>query len=300
MKYYAGIDIGGTRIKMGIINEKGKVCLSENEATSHEKELLMQQVKDFILRHQDYFIEGVGISTPGIVRTDGYMQTSGAIKCFFHCNMKREFEKYLNLPVVIENDGKAAACAEKWQGAAKNIDNFVCLTLGTAIGGAIYIDGKLYRGLGGLAGEFGISLVGHQKGDYDEQSFSYHAATVAGLCRHYSYRIHERVLDAQEIISRAGQGDVDAVECLKEFYHSVAVLLMNVAVTIAPEVILIGGGISSNEDVMKNIIADYQQICQDYHVLSLVDMPRIQTCQLHNQAGMIGAVSVFIKNNKLL
>lgn len=298
MKYYAGIDIGGTRIKMGILNEEGEICLSENEETSKERILLIQQVKDFLLRHSEYPVKAVGISTPGIVRSDGYMQTSGAIKCFFHHNMKTDFEESLNLPVIIENDGKAAACAEKLQGAAKDINNFVCLTLGTAIGGAIYIDGKLYRGLGGLAGEFGISLAGHQKGDYDEQSFSYHAATVAGLCRHYSYRVHERVLDAQEIMKRANQGDEIAEECLKEFYHSVAVLLMNVAVTIAPEVILIGGGISSNKEVMENIVADYQQICQDYHVLSLVDMPRIQTCHLHNQAGMIGAVAPLIKEEE--
>lgn len=298
MKYYAGIDIGGTRIKMGIINEEGEICFSENEETSKERTLLMQQVKDFLYRHSEYPVEAVGISTPGIVRNDGYMQTSGAIKCFFHRNMKTEFEECLKLPVIIENDGKSAACAEKWQGAAKDIDNFVCLTLGTAIGGAIYIDGKLYRGLGGLSGEFGISLAGHQKGDYDEQSFSYHAATVAGLCRHYSYRVHERVLDAQEIMKRANQGDEIAEECLKEFYHSVAVLLINVAVMIAPEVILIGGGISSNKEVMENIVADYQQICQDYHVLSLVDMPRIRTCHLHNRAGMIGAVAPFIKEEE--
>lgn len=298
MKYYAGIDIGGTRIKMGILNEEGEICLGENEETSKERILLIQQVKDFLYRHSEYPVEAVGISTPGIVRSDGYMQTSGAIKCFFHRNMKTEFEECLKLPVIIENDGKSAACAEKWQGAAKDINNFVCLTLGTAIGGAIYIDGKLYRGLGGLAGEFGISLVGHQKGNYDEQSFSYHAATVAGLCRHYSYRVHERVLDAQEIMKRANQGDEIAEECLKEFYHSVAVLLMNVAVTIAPEVILIGGGISSNKEVMENIVADYQQICQDYHVLSLVDMPHIQTCHLHNQAGMIGAVAPLIKEEE--
>ena len=295
MKYYAGIDIGGTRIKMGIINEAGKLCVSENEATAVEREALMKQVHDFLLRHLKYPIAAVGISTPGIVREDGYMQTSGAIKCFFHRNMKKEFEAYLKLPVVVENDGKAAACAEKWLGAAKHIRNFVCLTLGTAIGGAIYINGQCYRGLGGLAGEFGVSLIGNQKGNYDEQSFAYHAATVAGLCRQYSYRIHERVLDAQEIFNRAKQGDEIAQDCLQAFYHSVAVLCMNVGVTIAPEVIFIGGGISSNEDIMRNIVEAYQQICNDYHVLRLVDMPRIQLCDFHNQAGMLGAVAPLIK-----
>lgn len=295
MKYYVGIDIGGTRIKLGIVSDSGDVCIAENEPTASSKEAIITQVQNFIQRHGNYKIEGVGISTPGIVCQDGYMQTSGAIKCFFHHNMKEEFQKQLPFPVVVENDGKAAACAERWLGKAKTLDNFVCLTLGTAIGGAIYINGQLYRGLGGLAGEFGVSLLGNQKGQYDEQSFSYHAATVAGLCRQYSYRIHERILDAKEILHRAKKGDEIAKECLENFYHSVATLLINVATIIAPDVILIGGGISANEIVMDQIHKEYQQICNEYHVLSLVTMPRIETCALYNHAGMIGSVYPFIK-----
>lgn len=297
MKYYAGIDIGGTRIKMGIINELGEVIVNENEETKKEKLELFTQIDHFIKRHP-YQIEGVGLSTPGVIRSDGYAQTSGAIHCFLNCYVQQELEAFLHLPVIVENDTKSAAMAEKWIGAAKDEDSFACLTLGTAVGGAIYMNGQLVRGLGGLAGEFGVALSSLQPGDYNEHSFSYHAATVAGLCREYSYSVKERVLDARVIIERSQQGDEVAKLCLSHFYHAVAVLFVNIAVMIAPEVIIVGGGISENQEVMEAIEEEYQNICKDYHVLSLVEMPHILTCQLKNDAGMIGAVYSFLRRYK--
>ena len=299
MKYYAGIDIGGTRVKMGIINEEGTVIVLENEATATTREDLMKQILNFILRHQEHTVLGVGVSMPGIVREDGYMQTSGAIKCFLKHPMKAELEEYLKLPVEIENDSKSASLAEKWIGAARELDDFVCFTLGTAVGGAIYINGKLVRGLGGMAGEFGIALCGRKRGEYNEQSFSCLAGVVAGLCRNYSYRVHERVLDAVEIYRRAHAGDQDARDCIEEFYHDVAILLVNTAVIVAPKVMLIGGGISANEEAMAGIQKEYEKMSQEYHVLSLVEMPRILPCQLKNDAGMIGAVrNLMLKQGK--
>lgn len=290
MNLYAGIDIGGTRIKMGIIDETGKVIVQENEATQSEREALMMQIKSFIERHKEYEVKGIGISMPGIARSDGYMQTSGAIKCFLKRNMKTDLQEFLHLPVEIENDSKSAAIAEKWIGAAQKLDNFVCFTLGTAVGGAIFIDGKLNRGLGGMAGEFGIALCGKEVGNYNEQSFSFCAGVVAGLCRNYSYRVKERVLDAKEIFDRAHHGDLNAQECIKQFYHDTAVLLVNTAAILAPEAMLIGGGISANEEAMDGIRKEYETISQEYHVLSLVEMPIMISCQLKNEAGMIGAV----------
>lgn len=293
MKYYIGVDIGGTRVKLGLINEQGEVIDSKNVPTKQEKLELFSIIKEFVSK-QTCSIQGVGLSTPGIITEDGYMQTSGAIKCFFKQYIKDELEEYLDLPVVIENDGHCAALAEKWIGAAVNENDFVCMTLGTAIGGAIFIDGTLRRGLGGLAGEFGVSLAGLEKDVYDEQSFAYHAATVGGLCRQYSYAIKEPVLDAREILKRAKNGDKIAEEKVQDFYYSVATLCINVATTIAPKTIFLGGGISANEEVMNQISSLYQKICNEYHVLSLLKMPQLKTCKLKNDAGMIGAVYAFI------
>lgn len=299
MSYYAGIDVGGTRIKMGIIDEQGVVCVQENEATQTERRALMEQIDAFLKRHANYQVKGVGVSMPGISKSDGFMQTSGAIKCFLKRNMKTDLEAYLQLPVEIENDSKAAAAAEKWIGAAKELDNFVCFTLGTAVGGAIYMDGKLVRGLGGMAGEFGIALYGRQEGSFNERSFSGCAGVVAGLCRKYSLRVKERVLDAKEIFARAHAQDQIAQQCIQEFYEDVAVLLINTAVIIAPEAILIGGGISANQEAMKGILKEYERLSKEYHVLSLVEMPILFPCELKNEAGMIGAARKLMLKDKL-
>lgn len=296
MPYYAGVDIGGTRCKLGIIDEHGQVLVHENEPTQQERAKLMGQIQAFIERHQqEYPVCGVGISTPGVVRDDGFLLTSGAIKCFLQRNMKQEFEALLGLPVHMENDSKCAAAGEKWIGAAVNLTDFVCITLGTAVGGAVYIHGQLYRGLGGLAGDFGVGLLGRKKGEYSEQSVSGHAGVVAGLCRHYSMQVRERILDAKEIFERSAQGDQLAQSCIEEFYHDVAVLLVNIAVSVAPSQILIGGGISANETAMNGIRKAFDQLCQTYHVLTLVEMPEILNCALKNDAGMIGAVYPLIQ-----
>lgn len=294
MKQYAGIDIGGTRIKLGVIDEAGNVLHQEMSDTPKEYDALVKVIKDFVSKHKQ--IQGVGISTPGIIKEDGTMQTSGAIKCFLYRNIQKELNELLQLPVIVENDSKCAAAGEKWVGDAKDDSNFVCLTLGTAVGGAVYINGALHRGLGGLAGEFGIAFTGLEPNIYNEQSYSYHAATVAGLCRNYSYAVHERVLDAQEIYRRKDQGDEIAKRCIQEFYHACAALFVNISVSIAPDVIFIGGGISNSEEAMQGMRKEYENICKEYHVLSMVEMPKLKTCKCKNDAGMLGAVYRLIQS----
>lgn len=295
MKNYVGIDIGGTRIKFGIVNEKGNIIHHDIINTPQDYEDMMKVIETFLEENNKYDIQGIGLSTPGIVTSDGYMQTSGAIKCFLHHHIKEELTQRFLLPVSVENDAKCAAAGEKWLGAAKDVENFVCLTLGTAVGGAIYINNQLVRGLGGLAGEFGIVLAGLEKNVYNEQSYSYHAATVAGLCRNYSYSVHERVLDAQEIYRRKDAGDTIAAQCIEDFYHACATLFVNIAAILAPEVIFIGGGISNNEEAMTNMKKEYDRMCQEYHVLSLVEVPKLMTCTCKNDAGLLGAVYTFIQ-----
>lgn len=290
MSYYVGIDIGGTYVKYGVIDNQGKLVESGKIPTRYESQALLTDLKKITKTYQQtYSIIGVGVSTPGIINDEGYMQTAGAIKGFIGIQLADLLSTELGLPVHVESDGKAAAAAEKWIGNARHEANFVCLTLGTAVGGAIYINHQLYRGLGGLAGEFGLSLVGRNK-SYKEEAAARYSGVVAGLCRNYSIKVQERVLEAEEIFRRRDNGDKIAADCIAEFYHDVALLVVNVAVTVAPDVILIGGGISANEAVIEAIQSAYQEICQSYSTLGLIQMPRLLPCSLHNHAGMIGAV----------
>lgn len=295
MDCYIGVDIGGTFVKFGIVSKEGKVIYRDKVETEASGEEIINKIKGFYLREKNnYNLLGLGLSIPGIISEDGSMKTAGALKDFIGVNLKKTLEKEIRIPVEVISDSNAAAVAEAWNGNGTDIKNFVCLTLGTAVGGAIYIDGKLYKGLGGLAGEFGVTLMERDSESYKEQSYSMHAGVVAGLCRNYSLKVKERVLDAREILKRAKNGDTIAEKCIEEFYSSVSRLLINVALTVAPDVILIGGGISENKEMMDNIIRSYKELCSEYKVLSMVEMPKVKECYHKNNAGIIGAVSNFI------
>lgn len=299
MGKFIGVDIGGTFIKFGIVSKEGELIHQEKVETEKKSDEIISAIKKFYLSQKEkYNILGLGISIPGIIAQDGSMKTAGAIKDFIGVNVKELLQKEIDIPIDIISDSNAAALAEAWNGNGKNIKNFVCLTLGTAVGGAIYIDGKLYKGLGGLAGEFGVALMENSSENYKDQSYSMHAGVVAGLCRNYRLKVKEMVLDAREILNRSKNGDKIAKECIENFYESVSRLLTTVALTVAPEVILIGGGISNNKEMMDNIIYSYNKICSEYKVLSMVDMPMIKACYHKNNAGIIGGVYNFLINNK--
>lgn len=91
-------------------------------------------------------IEGVGISAPGIIRSDGYMITAGAIRSLYGENIKKVIEAETGLPVTIDNDANAAAIAEKWLGNAKEMKNYIFLVLGTGVGGGISQNQEFAKG----------------------------------------------------------------------------------------------------------------------------------------------------------
>lgn len=286
---YVGIDLGGTRLKMGLIDADGTVLSSENQPTTDDRKAIYRAIETYILTC-GHPVKGLGMSMPGIIDDTGYAVTSGAIKSLLHQHVQDDLVERLQMPVAVTNDGRSAALAEGWTGAAKDVADYIVFTLGTAIGGGIVIDGKLRGGIGGLAGEFGVALANLCDGHYEEHSFALHAATVAGLCRSYSYAVHERVLDAREIYRRAGADDPIATECIEAFHQAVAIMCVNAAVTIGPELMVIGGGISANEHAMTEIRRRYDDIATAYPILGKVQMPQIKTAVHQNNAGMIGAV----------
>lgn len=293
--YYLGVDIGGTFIKLGIVDSTGQIIKKEKITSTNDMTQILTDLKNYLNEQQQYLdISGVGISLPGVINHDGTMQTAGSLKKLIGLNVKEIAQDHLQLPVEIITDSKAVALAEGWLGNGANYSNYVCVTLGSAIGGAIVIDRKLYWGQGGLAGEFGVSLMGRENQEYKLDSTSLHAGVVGGLCRKYSLAIGKEVKDAKYIIDLAAQKDALAKKYVDEFLDDVARLLTNISVYIAPEAILIGGGVSGNSQIMAEIQAAYTRIIHEYRVLSSVQMPQVIHCKLANDAGVIGSVKQII------
>jgi beta-glucoside kinase len=298
--YYLGVDIGGTFIKLGIVDSTGQVLKKDKFASANDMKEILASLKSYYSEQQQYFnISGVGISLPGVINQDGTMQTAGSLKSLIGLNVKEIAQDFLQLPVEIITDSKAVALAEGWLGNGMNYSNYVCVTLGSAIGGAIVIDGKLYWGQGGLAGEFGVSLMGREHEEYKLDSTSLHAGVVGGLCRKYSLAIGKEVKDANFIFNLSTQNDPIAQKVVSEYLDDVARMLVNISVYIAPEAILLGGGISGNSQIMAEIQAAYQRIIREYRVLSRVQMPQVLPCKLANDAGIIGSVKQIMDTQKL-
>ena len=300
---YIGIDVGGTNTKFGLITAEGLVVKKAMIPTNHEKEPFIEDLLQIISNYQQEYpdIQGVGISAPGIIKEDGYLLTAGAIKPLYGTHLQAIIQERVHLPVKVENDANAAAIAERWIGNAQGMSNYLCLVLGTGIGGGIVANGQVYRGFNGMAGEFGWMLLDRLPltGDLETVSLNQRGAVVGGLCHQYQLALEaagsklQPVADAEEIIRRADAGEILASEVLANFYRDLAIGLLNLIACFDPEAILIGGGISANEAFMQRLKATLTELTLRHQSLAYLQgiiENNILPTKLGNDAGMIGAV----------
>lgn len=186
---YLGIDIGGTTIKYGFIDDKGQVYCKQSIKTIDNRHQFLVNLQTIIEESQRQEpIEGIGISAPGIIDQHGTMITAGAIKSIYGVRLKQELQKITKVPIVIENDANAAAIAEQWIGHAQGIPNYICMVLGTGIGGGIIYQNELIKGTHGMAGEFGWMVIKeiNESVDIEAMSLNQRAAVIGGLCSRYN------------------------------------------------------------------------------------------------------------------
>ena len=296
---YLSFDVGGTKTKYSLINECGEILESGSFSTKDNKEVIFSNVKNIAeeFKNKNYDIDRLAFSMPGVIDVKrGHMITGGALYDLYDFPFKEELEKYVGIPVELENDVNCVALAEKWQGNAKECENFVCLTVGTGVGGAIYIDGKMVRGTKYAAGEFGFMITDRRE-NYEEASLSMSGSVRGGLIQTYAREkgINWEELNGEKIFELAKQGDMIAKKVINDFYTSLAYSVYNLAVSLNPEKILIGGEITKREDFIEIIENKVETIKKDVCPLK---MPKIERCKFLNDSGKIGAVYHFILNNK--
>lgn len=291
MKKYVGIDIGGTTIKVGLVDESGQIVRKQTFDTPQEQTQLIDQLIETIqLVQQDETLQGVGVSVPGVVQADGYLTTAGAVKCLYNVNLKTILEAKLGLKVAIENDANAAAIAEHWLGAAQGMANYLSLVLGTGVGGALVINQQIYRGAHARSGEFGWMIVEEDDIDVEMGSLNFRGATVIGLLRRYNQFSTDHLTDARLIFERAAQDEILAQNVLKSYYHSLAKGIINLVVAFDPEKVVIGGGISNNQTFMRELNNEIQRIKAVHNSIKTLTLPPVIAAELKNDAGIIGAV----------
>lgn len=300
--YYIGFDIGGTAIKYGVVDQDGKVLDKGAFPTLiNDADMMINQMTAQVKQFQaSYEIQGVGVSIPGIVRRDGYMITAGSILSLYQMNLKTRLASEFGLPVTLENDANCVAIAEQWIGNAQAVENYIVVTLGTAVGCGIIINNQIYQGAHGAAGEAGWSM--QYKLDYthdlEDDSWNFTSGVVAGLYSRYQKASGQTITDARVLLDLVRQDDEIARQVMDQYYDDVAKGLLNLICIFDPEVLLIGGGISANQEFLTALSHRLDKIKQHHRSLKRLSdntIAQVKPCLLQNDAGLIGAVYQAIK-----
>lgn len=283
MKHYIAFDIGGTKIKHCIIQEDGTI-LSKSDYPSERRNLdvfvndLLRTIRDY---QSKYEVSGIAISMPGYIdyRT-GYSEMAGAIEALNGKNLKAILQEHINLPIEIENDGNCAAIAEHATGHAQGCENFICMTIGTGIGGGIFLNGKIFHGYQFKGGEFGFMVTQMENGLPNMHEI---ASTTSLLNAYKTYKNVDEVLDGR-IIFEELKTDEQVQKIFQQWVSHLCRGIYNLVVTLNPEKFLIGGGVSAQPVLFEEI----NRQMQNYLKWEEFKIP-ILPCKHRNDAGMIGA-----------
>ncbi len=295
MKRVIGIDVGGTSIRGSIINERGEIYEAREIKTSKSGSSFqvingIRDVIDSLCVKEK--ISGIGIGTPGFVDSNNgkILSVGGNIKGWAGTNLKDELNKFYSLPIKIENDANAATICEAWLGAGKDMNSFIMMTLGTGLGGGIFIRGQgIWEGEHFQAAELGHSLLypGGIQCTCGQRGCSERYVSGSGIENHFLVKTGKK-LSGKEI-SELYPTDSDAKFVIDTFAHNLGLFIVSLKYIFDPEGIVIGWGvINSKSNWWDNMISSYNNTVNDPAGLKIVPAKYL------NNAGMIGAAKAVL------
>ncbi|BCA84649.1 N-acetylmannosamine kinase [Enterococcus saigonensis] len=277
----AVFDIGGSAVKYGKWEEKKLHSQGSFKTPDTFLEMVAEMKK---VSAKFGTLDGVAISSPGAVnvakrRIDGI----SAVEYLHQRPIFDQLEAAFGVPVTIENDANCAGISEIELGAGTKAQNAVFVVIGTGIGGSIFINRKIYKGSHLFGGEFGLMKP-------FGKSILSPIGTAVNKARTYSEATGQKV-DGRTLFELADSGDEVAQKYLAEMYDALAHSLYDMQVSIDPEIIIIGGGISVRPDVIENIKRRIFDLLKAEGVESI--MPEVVACKFKNDANLIGAAANF-------
>ena len=295
-----GIDIGGTSVKLGIFEEDGTLVKKWEIPTRKEENgkyilgdiaaSIRRMAKESGLELSDF--SGAGMGFPGPVLPDGHCEVCVNLG-WKAGNPQQELSRLLDGMVVKSgNDANVAALGEMWQGGGKGYKNLVMVTLGTGVGGGILTGGRLLEGARGLGGELGHFRTHALDGVFctcgASGCWERYAATTA-LVRGAQPR-NPKWKDGRAIFESAHAGDPTILALLDDWTDEIAQGLAGMVHIFNPQLILIGGGVSAQQELLIDPVAKKVRASV---MPAFAEGLEIRAAQLHNDAGMVGAVYYF-------
>lgn len=291
MNEYICIDIGGTSIKYGMIREDGTFLTTDEmptEAMKYGGPGIMEKAKRIIEGYRkEYEPAGICISTAGMVDCAEGRITYAAplIPDYTGTEIKKTLEETFHLPCEVENDVNCAALAEYYAGAAKGSQSCVCLTIGTGIGGAAILDGRILHGFSGSGCEVGYM---HLPGG----AFQDLGASSVLVKKTAQYKnLDPETINGKYVFEQAKQGDADCIRAIREMTDVLGMGIANICYILNPQVVVLGGGIMAQREYLAGLLKESLEM---YLIPSVAQHTRLVFAENQNQAGMLGAFYHFM------
>ena len=312
--YNIGIDLGGTNIKVGLVNENYEIIQKASVPTDLPRpaEAICKSIVDTVWKVLNEAkvtigeVKSIGIGTPGVANRNSGTVLYSCNLGFKNTDLRALIKKYLDKPVFVENDANAAAFGEVLAGAGKGFKDVIVVTLGTGVGGGIIIDGKIYTGFNFCGAELGHTVIefnGRQcscgrKGCFEAYSSATALINMAkeAMDAHKDSKMWEIAgsldgVDGKTAFDGMRANDPAAKEVVDMYIEYLGCGLTNIINTFQPEVLLIGGGICKEG---KNLTEPLNEIIKrDSYCIDAERTTKLDICKLGNDAGIIGAAFLY-------
>ena len=307
--YYIGIDLGGTNIAVGVVNEEGSIVAKAETPTlaSRPYSELVKDMADCTKRAiaeaglTEDDIHSIGIGIPGVASKDGVV-----IFCtnlgWRNVPIRAEIQQYINKPVFIDNDATVAGWAEYKAGVSRNTNSSVFLTLGTGLGSGIILNGRIWAGAHGAGGELGHTVIeeGGVPCTCGKRGCTERYCSATAIIRMAKEACADapncaimRAVDgdmdkinAKIVLDAAKDGDTVAVQVFNNFIKYLALAVNNVISSFDPDMIVLGGGVSRAGDFLLDAL---KAALPPYLFYPTLPQPELRIASLGNEAGIIGA-----------
>jgi len=301
---YIGIDLGGTHVRAARVDAEGRILAADRRQTSQDgPDAVTRQIVDLVARVRAAGSRGIGIGVPGAIdAAAGRVLNIPALAGWAGVPLVEAVSQASGLPCTLENDAKAAALGEWRAGAGKGCDNLAYVTVGTGIGGGMIVEGRLIRGVGGLAGEVGHTHVTDSPQQCACGRYGCWQAVASGPALAARARMAvaadpaariavlagRETITAFHVAEAAREGDGLASALLSEFARFLGMGFANIQHCYSPSRIIMGGGMSALFDLLQAEMASALRA----GLLPGFPPAQIVAAKLGDDAGLVGAAMI--------
>ncbi|MFD2629959.1 ROK family protein [Oceanobacillus kapialis] len=306
MSLAIGVDIGGTKTAIGLIDDSGNISAQTKIPTdqgilpSQMIDRMIHTIKALLKENslEENEIMGIGIGAPGPLDVkNGLISCPPNLPQWIDIPVVQQFKHQFSIPVWLANDASAAAVAEKWIGAGTDSNDFAYVTISTGIGAGFILNGKLYTGARGNAGDIGHMAVDTRVegicGCGQKGCFEYVASGTA-IAR-LGTEIMEKSVTSIEAFSLYKDGHPEITSMVEEVFERIGMGCVTLINALEPEFIVIGGGVSNVGEALFKSVNDY---VSKYALSPLGRETRIIPSKLENNTGLVGAAALVWQNTE--